>query len=415
MTFDAMPPDIDHLEKLRPLLDAGSLDGAVVQGLDLRPFAERLAEVSVDGTVFLDCHLPAGLRGGLPDRGAVVFPRLDGFPFRPYRSHLYTPEELFAGYDPNDPCSYCQTLDARIYDYWRDTGRGTPGHVLDALARRLHDQSITGELHALLATRADSARDVVAVMGGHSLSRHDPAYREVATLAHRLARAGYLMVSGGGPGAMEATNLGAWLAPLDDSALDEAVATLAEAPTYRHPRWLTQAFRVKARFAARLAAACDAGAAETGDAPPTGGVSLGIPTWLYGHEPPNPFATHIAKYFANSVREEGLITIARGGIVYAPGAAGTIQEIFQDAAQNRYAVTGEVSPMVFLDRAFWGREKPVYPLLTQLAEGQQYADFLTLVDTADEAIAFLRANPPQPTDTAAWTYCDDLCGDGAQA
>ena len=24
--------------------------------------------------------------------------------------------------------------------------------------------------------------------------------------------------------------------------------------------------------------------------------SLGIPTWLYGHEPPNPFATKIAKY-----------------------------------------------------------------------------------------------------------------------
>ena len=63
-------------------------------------------------------------------------------------------------------------------------------------------------------------------------------------------------------------------------------------------------------------------------------VSLGIPTWLYGHEPSTPFATHIAKYFVNSVREDTILTVAYGGIIFTPGSAGTLQEIFQEAVQK---------------------------------------------------------------------------------
>ena len=43
---------------------------------------------------------------------------------------------------------------------------------------------------------------------------------------------------------------------------------------------------------------------------PGGRQSLGVPTWFYGHEPTNLFATHVAKYFANSIREDGLLAIA---------------------------------------------------------------------------------------------------------
>ena len=80
------------------------------------------------------------------------------------------------------------------------------------------------------------------------------------------------------------------------------------------------------------------------------GESLAIPTWFYGHEPPTPFATYIAKYFSNPLREDGLLSIAVDGVVYAPGSAGTVQEIFQDAAQNVYRVVADrFSPMAFLD------------------------------------------------------------------
>src|SRR6185295_2615700 len=95
--------------------------------------------------------------------------------------------------------------------------------------------------------------------------------------------------------------------------------------------------------------------------------SLGVPTWLYGHEPTTPLATHIAKYFQNSVREDGLVTIAKSGIVYSEGSAGTVQEIFQDASQNYYG--DAFYPMVFLSAPgtdYWSRTLPVRPLIEAL-------------------------------------------------
>jgi len=134
-----------------------------------------------------------------------------------------------------------------------------------------------------------------------------------------------------------------------------------------------------------------------------------IPTWLYGHEPPNAFATHIAKYFANSVREEGLITLARHGIVFSPGSAGTIQEIFQDATQNHYASLGDVSPMVFFNTEYWTEQKPVYPLLKQLAGGKDYDEFLTIVDTEEDVVSFIKAHPPKTIEGASWSFREAHC------
>ena len=87
-----------------------------------------------------------------------------------------------------------------------------------------------------------------------------------------------------------------------------------------------------------------------GSASLPGGESLAIPTWVTAGEPISLFASHIAKYFSNSIREDGLLAVATAGIVFAPGGAGTMQEIFQDGAQNAYRVFGR-SPMAFLDSA----------------------------------------------------------------
>jgi len=404
-----MTREIDRPELLEEALaGADGLRRAVVDNLDLSAFADRLAAAPVDGAVFLGCLVPSALYGVLVAGGAVIFPAIEHLPYRPYRPRLYTPEELFAGFDPADPCTYCRTLDARIYEHWRSTGGGSPGEVLEALARRLHDQAVTEELDAVLERFGEPGR-VVAVMGGHSLSRCDADYRTVAHLAWRLARDGWLLISGGGPGAMEATNLGAWLSVFDDATeVDRAVDELGVAPDYKHRQWLATAFRVRRRFMARMPPAPADGLA---DGRP-GGVSLGIPTWLYGHEPPNPFATHVAKYFANSLREEGLITLGRGGIVFAPGNAGTIQEVFQDVTQNRYAtVDGTLSPMIFLNRTFWTAEKPVFPLVAHLAAGHPYAELLTLCDEVDEVVDFLQRHPPRRLEEAGWSFCDAYCGE----
>jgi hypothetical protein len=94
-------------------------------------------------------------------------------------------------------------------------------------------------------------------------------------------------------------------------------------------------------------------------APRDSGVSLAIPTWVYGSEPSTPFATVYAKYFQNSIRrEEALVTQSRAGIVYAQGGGGTLREVFEDTEQNFYAKTPEnFTPMIFFDpEGFWERD-----------------------------------------------------------
>ena len=80
------------------------------------------------------------------------------------------------------------------------------------------------------------------------------------------------------------------------------------------------------------------------------------------------------------MREEGLLAIATHGVVFAPGGPGTVQEIFQEAAQNHYGTFGAPTPMLFLGQHYWNSERPVYPLLAHLAAGQDYARWLAISD-----------------------------------
>ena len=90
--------------------------------------------------------------------------------------------------------------------------------------------------------------------------------------------------------------------------------------------------------------------------------------------------------FRSSVREEGLLAIAKGGIIFAPGSAGTIQEVFQEAAQNHYVTFGNISPMVFLNQEYWKEDKPVYPLLKKLAKGYRYGELLSISDEVSDIV-----------------------------
>ncbi|MFY0580860.1 hypothetical protein ACN28S_47395 [Cystobacter fuscus] len=177
--------------------------------------------------------------------------------------------------------------------------------MLEALAQRLHDQAITDALEEALVHEGKPRR-VVAIMGGHSMRRGQPDYRAVAELARELARQGFFLVSGGGPGAMEATHLGAWFSGRSDAELDAALEVLALAPSYTHPEWLSRAFEVRAT------------GRSGGGSPP--GRQPGHSHRLYGHEPPNPFATRVAKYFANSVRERGCSPSRAGASSTRPAA-----------------------------------------------------------------------------------------------
>ena len=375
-----MSVEIESVEQLEVYLGAHpNLQGVVLQGLDLSAHGALITASSAQGVTFLGCTFTSEVRDHVLATGGLVFPSLPDLPYEPYRPTLYCAEDLSQGYVHGDPSTLKASLDQRVYAHYDAFRKASdPVPILETLAQRLHDHAIDDALEDFLCGGdADGPRKVVAIMGGHGMKRRDPNYRKVARIAYQLTKRGFVMATGGGPGAMEATNLGAWMAGHPIEMIDQALALLERAPDYKHPEWWDSAIDVRKRFS---------------EAP---GESLGIPTWYYGHEPPNLFATHIAKYFSNSLREDGLLTIAHHGVVYAPGSAGTIQEVFMDACQNHYGTFGDVSAMVFLGREYWTKTKPVYPLLRSLAQGRHYGELLGIEDEEEAVVDFIVSHPPQ--------------------
>ncbi len=290
-----------------------------------------------------------------------------GKPFDIYIKKLYNSEKLYEGYDYHDESTFSNCHDMKVYRHY--LAQGKRGHeVVETLARALHDHFITYQLYKMLDLYDE--KDVIGIMGGHAKRRDDPQYRQIVFLSKRLTEMGRLMVTGGGPGAMEAAHLGAWMAGRSEAQVDEAIDMLMPSPTYKDEGWLRRSFEVMERFPLK-----------------TDYRSLAIPTWYYGHEPTTPFATDIAKYFDNSVREDGVVTIAKGGIIYTPGSAGTMQEIFQDAGQNHYESEGYASPMIFMGKDYYTNVMPAYKLLKDLSDKGLYKNMiLTISDDNDEII-----------------------------
>ena len=347
--------ELDH----RLAAGARSLDGWRLSSLDLVERGALLRSCDVAGATFLGCRFAPGDEADLEARGAIVFPVIPDVPVDAYRGSLYAPRELY------DAATYPATLDARAYAWSQEHADQ------DALlAQTLHDHAIDDALSDWLAA---TRRPRVGLMGGHALTRDDPAFAEAARLGWRLGST-LVVATGGGPGAMEAANLGAYLSGHARDVLDRALARLARVESFRPSvgRWADAALEVL-------------------DDHPDGAESLGIPTWHYGHEPPNVFATAIAKYFRNSAREAILLQVCDAGIVFLPGAAGTVQEIFQDACENFYADESSVAPMILVGSTYWIRDVPSWPLLTALARGRVMEQHLHLVDTVEEAAQLLGA------------------------
>lgn len=386
--------EVHDTQSARAVLEAGKAADTIFYHVDFGPLESLIDASDLSGATFVGCELSDRAAASIVRQGGAVVPDLDG-PYESCRPHLYTAQEIFDVFDPAEPCTYCDCFDAKVWRHWRNTGGARPNHLRESLARRLHDYSIDEAMAEFLESRADKVRGVVAVMGGHSMKRDEPAFAQVALMSKQLAELGYLLATGGGPGAMEATHLGVYFANHPESELENAISILSEAPLYKDEYFLAQAFKVIERYP--YAGTCP--------------ESLGIPTWLYGHEPPNPFPTHIAKFFRNAVREDGLVTIATHGIVFAPGSAGTVQEIFQDATQNHYGtLDGLVSPMVFLGQDYWTEKLPVLPLLSQLSNGRPYAELVHACDEPQEAVDYLEANPPKTVEATGWNVCGLHCG-----
>lgn len=350
-----------------------SLQNCTLQNIDFSKFKIKWEKLLIDNTAFLGCNLTLEEEFFLRKKGATIIAAPEDLPYNPFRHSLYSWQELMDGYSVDND----QSIDLKIYQHF-STHKYNPG-INEALWQRIHDHSIDDALRDLLEYDKDgmTKKKCIGFMGGHSTRRDDIFYEKTALTARLLAREGYLVVSGGGPGIMEATNLGAYFADKPESVLIEAINMLKQAPHYTDRYFQERAKEVIEQF-------------------PNGAVNLAIPTWFYGHEPSNLFASHIAKYFSNSIREDTLLAISLYGIICAPGSAGTIQEIFMDATQNHYGTFNYHSPMVFLGKEHYEIKTLVYPLLRQLAWGKQYFDLLYISDEPRDITDFILSNSPIP-------------------
>ncbi|MFO0937121.1 MAG: hypothetical protein U0798_11470 [Gemmataceae bacterium] len=414
----------------------------VIQNVDLQTIDASLSLVQLAGCHFLGCDIGPQVRSAIaqsqllpnPQQHCFVFPKMPWLPFNPYRATMYQAEELLGSIAANYPQNptvdpvvekpiYEASVDWKCYKSFADpadTKIFTNDSVDTVLARRLHDTSISDALEDLLAPirtqKPGVKKGIVAIMGGHDMPRleklkgstnadklgdddwegmtNDSVYTRVALLSWKLTNDGYLLVSGGGPGAMEATNLGAYFATRTLTELRAAIRTLEEFKEFKSGKsveWLIPAMKVRRDYPMLPA---DAEKCQ----------SVGIPTWSYGHEPPNVFATHIAKYFENSVREEGLLAIATHGVIFAEGNAGTVQEIFQDACQNYYATYGTPAPMILFGQDYWDppampvyvndKRKKTFPLVRKLAEEKGFTHRLIVTDSLREIVKAITGFKP---------------------
>lgn len=367
-------PIIDTIDEAWLLTGQCDLRNTTLIDIDLREISFDWENAIADSsTLFIGCRMEMETEITLRRKQAGCLEAPTNLPYQPLRRHLYTWQELMEGYSVQEDQSY----DLNVYRHFKWSQRCQS--INEALWQRLHDFSMDEGLRRLLdfQTNGLTRRKSVGFMGGHGTGRDTEDYRKSARTAKLLTEADYFIVSGGGPGIMEAANLGAYMAGKSEEELQWAFQTLAKAPKYNDRGYQEAAYEVLQAW-------------------PEGKESLAIPTWFYGHEPSNLFATYIAKYFSNSIREDTLLAIALYGIVYAPGSAGTTQEIFMEATQNHYGTFDFVSPMVFLGRQRYAEDTMIFPLLKQLAQGRTYADYLALTDEPEEVVSFITEHAPLP-------------------
>jgi predicted Rossmann-fold nucleotide-binding protein len=295
---------------------------------------------------------------------------LGGRLYDPGRDSLYTVDELMAGYESDAPM---QSLDARLATHVKACGI-PPKDFDEAIAQVVHDQGVYQAMRAYVAASVAKGRHIVGVLGGASTPRDAPAYRLAAATAKAASEAGFLVATGGGLGIMEAGNLGAYFARRPDDELHAAIDDLERCPMYR-------ANEAEYFDTARMITA----------GRPAGAPSLAVATWRYEDEPISQFATHIAKLFQNSVREDGLLSIADAGVAYFAGGFGTLREIFQDLAQNGSAAPAQQAAMVFVGTEAYGPRSSPFHLARSVAAGAAapFDDLITLADSADAVVAAL--------------------------
>ena len=186
---------------------------------------------------------------------------------------------------------------------------------------------IQGEFTKLFDEMSDLDRPCIAVFGSARTSKDDPYYNEAVSVGEQLVTNGFGVITGGGPGAMEAVNKGA-----------------------QH------------------------------------GLSVGLGIELPFEAKMNDYINHgiTCRYFFT--RKVSLIKYSQGFIIF-PGGLGTLDELFEALT---LAQTGHAPkfPIILVGKSYWTGLID-WLKSTVLADGKMSeSDFelFRIVDSADEAV-----------------------------
>jgi len=174
----------------------------------------------------------------------------------------------------------------------------------------------------------------VSIFGSARVTPEDPYYKKAETVARLLAKAGYAIITGGGPGIMEAANKGA-----------------AEA----------------------------------------GGLSFGLNIELPKEQKPNPYIKTLLSFRYFFVRKYMFVKYA-AGFIFFPGGLGTNDELFEILCLIQTGRSKKV-PLVLVGKNYW---KGFLDWFSTTLVKENYIDpenlhLLSLVEDPEDAVKIITA------------------------
>jgi hypothetical protein len=195
---------------------------------------------------------------------------------------------------------------------------------------RLHVDRIADEFFDGFDAVADVAHPAVSIFGSARLEEDDPAYARAVEIGRLFAGAGFAVVTGGGPGLMEAANRGA----------------------------------------------------KEG-----GGTSIGFNIQLPREQKPNSYVD-LSLTFRHFYVRKTMFVKAADGFVILPGGFGTLDELFESLTLIQ---TGKVAdfPVVLFGQDYW-RGLVTWLRGRALKEGMITEDDLELLTVTDDPATVVR-------------------------